>query len=221
MLADDAIDAADAHWTTVFAAALRGEPCRLHGVRRRPVRLKVAAWQAAADSSDLALLAHCIGPTLDIGCGPGRLTEALALTGRLVLGIDVVPEAIRQARFRGIEVLLRDVFEPLPGEGRWNSALLADGNIGIGGNAVALLRRVHGLLAPDGAVVVDLAPPGTGATTRSVRLECAGWFSESFPWAVVGPESVAHLAGQAGFTVAGRYRVARRSFAVLEKTGPP
>jgi SAM-dependent methyltransferase len=165
-----------AHWTTVFAAALRGEPCRLHGVRRRPVRLKVAAWQAAADSSDLALLAHCIGPTLDIGCGPGRLTEALALTGRLVLGIDVVPEAIRQARFRGIEVLLRDVFEPLPGEGRWNSALLADGNIGIGGNAVALLRRVHGLLAPDGAVVVDLAPPGTGATTRSVRLECAGWF---------------------------------------------
>ena len=88
------------------------------------------------------MLAHCVGPTLDVGCGPGRMSAHLAGRGRCVLGIDVVREAVDQTRARGVSALLRDVFAPLPGEGRWDTALLADGNIGIGGDPVALLRRV-------------------------------------------------------------------------------
>lgn len=79
------------------------------------------------------MLAHCVGTTLDIGCGPGRMSQALAARGACVLGIDVVPEAVTLTRARGASALVCDVFAPVLGEGRWDTALLADGNIGIGG----------------------------------------------------------------------------------------
>ena len=125
-----------------FAAAMRGEPCTVHGLEDLPHRLPMTRWAARADAGDAAVLAHCTGPTLDIGCGPGRMSEHLAARGIGVLGIDIVPEAVEQTRARGASALHRDVFDHLPGEGRWVCALLADGNIGIGGDPVALLRRV-------------------------------------------------------------------------------
>ena len=75
----------------VFAEALRGRP--VHGGRagRRPRGAAgPRAGAATPTRADLALLAHCTGRTLDIGCGPGRLTAALAALGHVVLGIDVV-----------------------------------------------------------------------------------------------------------------------------------
>ena len=41
---------------------------------------------------------------------------------------------------RGVTFLERSVFDRVPGAGRWRTALLLDGNIGIGGDPVALLR---------------------------------------------------------------------------------
>ena len=41
----------------------------------------------------------------------------------------------------GGPALVRSVFETLPGEGRWDTVLLMDGNIGIGGDPAALLGR--------------------------------------------------------------------------------
>jgi hypothetical protein len=55
------------------------------------------------------------------------------------------------------------VFGPLPGTGRWRHILLADGNIGIGGDPARLLRRCRHLLAPDGRVHIEAAAPGTPA----------------------------------------------------------
>ena len=60
----------------------------------------------------------------------------------------------------------RSVFQPVPGEGGWDTVLLADGNIGIGGDPVALLTRCRELLAPAGRVLVELDPPGHGAARR-------------------------------------------------------
>jgi SAM-dependent methyltransferase len=114
------------------------------------------AWKAAADVGDLALLGHCVGATLHVGCGPGRMSQTLAAQGAGVMGIDVVPEAVRQTRAGGACALVRDVFGPLPGEGRWDTALLADGNVGIGGDPVMLMRRVRDLLAPGGRAVVEV-----------------------------------------------------------------
>ena len=91
----------------------------------------------------------------------------------MALGIDVVHEAVGQTRARGAAALRRDIFGAVPGEGRWQTALLADGNVGIGGDPVALLRRLRRLLLPGGRVVVEVAPPGVthpvGARDARVR----------------------------------------------------
>src|SRR5262245_20032740 len=54
-------------------------------------------WKAAQDM--LALLAPRKGERiLDLGCGPGQLTNAIAETGAEVVGIDNSPAMIEQAR---------------------------------------------------------------------------------------------------------------------------
>jgi SAM-dependent methyltransferase len=202
----------------LFARALAGEGCRVVGPDRRAVPLPVASWLAHPDQDDLAMVGHCAGPTLDIGCGPGRMTAALARAGRAVLGIDVVPEAVRLALQRGGTALRRDVNEPLPGEGRWPNALLADGNIGIGGDPVQLLRRVRALLAPGGRVVVEVAGPGVPLVTSLLHLDCGGIRSEPFPWSVVGVDEVCWIAGAAGLRVRSVHPHGRRWCAVLESS---
>jgi len=204
-------------WPGVLSEAFRGDPCTVHGMLRTPFTLPVAGWRGRANESDRVVLSHCCGPTLDIGCGPGRMTEELRARGQQALGIDVLPEAVAQAQSRGVAAVTRDVFEPVPGQGRWACALLADGNIGIGGDPVALLQRVWTLLAPGGRVVADLAPPGIGLRTRFVSIRCAGRTSEPFPWSLVGPESLRDIAMSAGFTVVGLHEYVGRWFTVLEK----
>jgi SAM-dependent methyltransferase len=201
---------------SVYTHALQGHPCTVWDGDLAPRPLPTHAWLARADAADRALLAHCHGPTIDIGCGPGRMTEALALDGHPVLGIDVVPEAVRQTRSRGVPALRRSVFDRVPGEGRWQTALLADGNIGIGGDPVALLERAGALLTHDGCVVVDVAPWGAGVVTRHVRLETSHGRSTEFPWTVVGADAIQAVAGAAGLGRATGHRNGDRWWAVVE-----
>ena len=163
------------------------------------------------------MIGYCTDPTLDVGCGPGRMAHALAQRGLRVLGIDILPEAVHRTRTRGVPALCRDVFAALPGEGRWSCVLLADGNIGIGGDPVALLRRCAGLLAPGGRVVADLAPPGAGLTSCTVRLECSGEQVGAFPWSLVDPSSIRDIALAAGLRVTSVADHGGRWSAVLSK----
>jgi SAM-dependent methyltransferase len=199
----------------VFASALRGEACLVVDADGRRGRLPTGTWLRDADGVDRALLELCHGPTVDIGCGPGRMAQALARRGRPVLGIDVVPEAVRLSLGRGVAALLRDVFDPIPGEGRWETALLADGNIGIGGDPVALLERVRQLIAPAGRVVVELGRPGTGVRTRHIRLQSESGRSEIFPWTLVGTDAIAAVAQASGLRLESRHRFGDRWCAVL------
>ena len=165
----------------------------------RVIPLDVTRWRSEPDGVEAALLATVVDPVLDIGCGPGRLTASLAAAGRVVLGIDPSPVALAEARQRGGPVLRRSVFDALPGERRWATALLLDGNIGIGGDPGMLLGRVAELLRPGGQSVVEVEPPGAPTETLTVRLQCLdGAAGPPFPWAQVGADAVPSLAAEAG-----------------------
>ncbi len=201
----------------VFTEALRGHDCHVIGLDGVSVPLPVDQWRRQADVTDRALLACCVGHTLDVGCGPGRMSAHLMGQGHSVLAIDVVEEAVRQARERGVAALHRDVFAPLPGEGRWDTVLLADGNIGIGGNPPALLARAVELVAPGGRVVVDLAPPGFGIRTRTLAIRTPVGTTRPFRWTVVAADAIGPIAATVGLPVCHGHEVAGRCFAVLER----
>lgn len=189
-------------FSDVYSDALRGESCRVRGIFPGDQVLPVRDWVRPVSHADRVLLGHCRGATLDVGCGPGRMSAHLAQCGHVVLGVDIVREAVEQARDRGVAALRRNVFGTLPGEGRWDTVLLADGNIGIGGAPVRLLRRAGELLNGTGRVVCDLAAPGTGIRHHDARLVTDLKRSRPFPWAQVGPEAVGQLAGDAGLRLA-------------------
>jgi SAM-dependent methyltransferase len=198
----------------VFATAFRGHPCVFDGPGVTRLEVPADGWSGSVDGDD-ALLDLCQGPTLDVGCGPGRMTQLLAERGAIVLGIDVVPEAVWQTRYRGVSAHLRDVFEGGPAVGRWRTVLLADGNLGIGGDPVRLLERMGELLVRGGRVVADVAPPGTGLRQGQVRLMAGGLISEPFPWCVVGADAVPELAADVGYSSSTR-EIGTRWVAVLE-----
>jgi SAM-dependent methyltransferase len=207
----------------VFDAALAGRRQRLVRGDGVVLPLAVQRWHDDADADDEWLLARCSGSTLDLGCGPGRLVVALADRGVAALGVDVSVQAVQRCLERGAAVLHRDAFERLPGEGRWQHVVLADGNIGIGGDPVSLLRRCRALLAEGGTVLLELTPgaglwrgtaylesldadePVDGMTVfdalaDGLVLEAGPWF----PWAVLGPHAVDAVAAEAGLAIRAR-----------------
>ncbi len=150
--------------------------------------------------ADSALLDRCTGPTLDVGCGVGRMAAGLAARGVPVLGVDVSPTAVATTIAAGALAVQRNIFGAVPGDGRWRHVLLADGNIGIGGDPVGLLARCAELLTMGGSVLIDLAPPGTGLQVRRVRLQVDRRTSDWFRWAWLGADAVSAVAAQAGLT---------------------
>ncbi|MGI9578831.1 MAG: methyltransferase domain-containing protein [Microthrixaceae bacterium] len=163
------------------------------------IELPVGDWSSVATDAEIAVLAAARPAVIDIGCGPGRVAHALSARGTPAMGIDVSPAAVNHARMSGATALERSVFDPLPAEGRWGTAILFDGNIGIGGDPVALLRRVADLLAPDGLLLVEVGAPGTPTLAQQVRLlvpgEPAGpWFC----WARVSVDSIEEIGLRCG-----------------------
>ena len=178
-------------------------------------------WHDRANAEERDVLASVDGPVIDLGCGPGRLVVSLASRGIPALGVDSSPSAVALARLRGATVLERDLFGPLPGEGRWATALLFDGNVGIGGDPARLLARCRRLLGGRGSVVAEVAPPGLGWRRLTAWFERDGEQSDPFAWAVVGADAIAELAHAAGFRLATLAETASgRWFARLQPAGP-
>ena len=174
-------------------------------------------WLGPLTVEDDAVLARAVGPVLDVGCGPGRHVLALAERGVVALGIDITPAALDVARRRGAPVLGRSVFDRVPGAGRWSTALLLDGNLGIGGHPEALLGRVTSLLAPGGTVLIELEPPGTTPRAELVRLDIDGVGGPWFAWSAVGAEELSAPATAAGLLVEDVWPTGDRWFGALRR----
>jgi SAM-dependent methyltransferase len=211
--------AADLYDVALRAAEEPGERwrwfARYEGGRRHSLAGALGQWVGRADAADRELLDRAEGLVLDAGCGPGRLVAALADQGRAAVGIDTSPFAVALARGLGATAVCRSIFEPLPAEGSWDTVLLADGNIGIGGHPARLLARCRELIPTTGCVLVELDPPGTGLRSTRVRLERGSQRGSWFPWAHVGVDAVAGPAAAAGLEVRTTWERDGRSFAAL------
>ncbi|KQR20277.1 hypothetical protein ASF79_12055 [Agreia sp. Leaf335] len=159
-------------------------------------------WSDDADDIDHSLLRNARGPILDIGCGPGRMVRAAGRLGLVALGLDVSPEVVAMARRGGVAVALGSVFERVPAEGLWGTALLIDGNVGIGGDVAALLVRCRDILAPSGVLIVEVHTDDDRDHAYSATLvDDEGAQSGVFPWAEIGATRLADVARASGYTV--------------------
>jgi SAM-dependent methyltransferase len=198
----------------VFDAALSAPRARLALVLADGAHqpLPLARWHGRATAADLAVLALAEGPVLDVGCGPGRHLEALAARGVPALGLDISAIAVRLARERGVRAVRGSIWTMRPGPGSWRTVLLLDGTIGLDGRPAALLRRVHGLLAPGGSLLVEVAAAGGQGPVRLIGPRGA---SRAFAWAAVGWQQLDRLAAAGGFAVGWRGCLDGRGFARL------
>jgi SAM-dependent methyltransferase len=200
-----------------YEEALRNNrPLALRTADENLFSLDIDRWLGPVDAADLTVLDRCFGPVLDIGCGPGRITAALQQRGVDALGIDIAHIAVSLTRGRGGYALRRNVFWPVPDEGSWATALLLDGNIGIGGEPTRLLRRIADLLAPDGRLIAEIDADATTDVRHSVRFAGTPDGSE-FDWALVGVHALTRYAHLAGLAVTQTWPADGRVFAVLTR----
>lgn len=189
--------------------------------------MPLGRWRAGASPVDARVLDRATGPVLDVGCGPGRHVEELDRRGIPATGVELSPGAARHARARGARVVVGSIFDVAPDPGTWATALLLDGNIGIGGHPHRLLRRVADLLTDDGRVLVEVdaddaiggapGPGDVGDGRLRIRIESDGSASAWFPWARVTAETLAPPAAAAGLVVVESWSDGDRHFCALAR----
>jgi SAM-dependent methyltransferase len=180
------------------------------------IRWHVERWMAPVSKEERALLEFVVPPVLDVGCGPGRHVVALAEKGIVALGVDVSGLAVHAARGAGAAALQRSVFDRIPGAGRWGTALLLDGNVGIGGAPRTLLRRLRGLIRAGGRALVEVAAPGSLTKCVMARIECNGSRTAPFHWALVAADDIGEIGASSGFATRSVWVEGGRWFAQLD-----
>jgi SAM-dependent methyltransferase len=202
----------------LYDRALDGERCWIRRDDGELTNLPVRRWLGGCDADgqfDDAVVGLCCGPTIDLGCGPGRLVTELVRRGVPALGVDQSATAVGLARRSGAPVLRRDVFDTLPATGRWQTVLLADGNVGLGGDPLRVLRRSAELLRRGGRCIAEFESVATGIRTGWVRLESSRTIGPWFRWASVGIDCAAELAEEAGLALTAIHPIGQRVLASL------
>lgn len=201
----------------IFDRLYAGDSVRYEAVDEPVLPLEALRWSGRADEVDQLVVARCRGPVLDLGCGPGRMVQALNEAGIPALGVDMSAVAVRRARSRGALAVQARLAERLPAEGRWSTVLLMDGNIGIGGDVGALLQRCRALVAPGGAIIAEVDSRPALHRTRRVRLTAhGGGGGAELTWTRTGSAAVRRLAGALGLRVVEEWSAGNRAFLSFE-----
>src|SRR4051794_40720828 len=145
----------------LYDRALKGERCWVRHDDGVVAALPVHHWLGGSggdEAFDNAVVRLCAGPTIELGCGPARLVADLIRLGIPALGVDQSKTAIKLARRNGAHALHGDVFQPLPGIGWWQTVILADGNVGLGGEPSRILHRAGELMRRGGRCLTEVDP---------------------------------------------------------------
>ncbi|NQZ06204.1 MAG: class I SAM-dependent methyltransferase [Algicola sp.] len=129
---------------------------------------------------------------MDVGCGEGWLTRALAHKGMDVLGVDVVPQLLEAARCKGAgrfkTIAYEDFSAAVPGEKFdvivCNFSLLGDESV------EHFFKQAHNMINDGGALIVQTIHPVVACADEPYQdgWRAGSWtgFSEQFtdpaPW---------------------------------------
>ena len=153
---------------------------------------------------------HLRAQVLDVGCGPGWLSEYLARCGYWVTGIDVSPDMVRIARERveAIDGPVGDGIEPqaefhamhvreMPWRSRFDAAILYD-TMHHFDDELETLRVIRSTLVPGGLLYLDEGvrpePGSVGEQTLIDEMKAFGTLESPFD-----PDYLAAIVEEAGF----------------------
>ncbi|MEV7391256.1 MULTISPECIES: class I SAM-dependent methyltransferase [unclassified Streptomyces] len=200
-----------------YALALRPGrgPVYLRLVDGRRIRIPVHRWHEQPTAAGTTVLERCVGPVLDVGCGPGRMCRELLSRGVFALGVDIAPHAVALTTVQGGLALCRSVFDRLPAESGWQTVLLIDGNIGIGGDPHSLLHRCGGLMAPAGRLVIEVDPDDIEELCTARFEDLQGHSGAPFPWARLGRRALHRVAEDLALSITDQWTSGHRCFLTL------
>jgi SAM-dependent methyltransferase len=166
---------------------------------------------------------------LDVGCGPGWLSDFLARCGYWVTGVDVSEDMVRIARERiaaieepigpGIEALAEFHAMPvleLPWSDRFDAAILYDAMHHFD-DEVATLRVIRRTLVPGGRIFIHegVRPPEGSAGEQRLISEMEEYGTLESPF---DPEYLVAVLGKAGFTQVTRFAAVDELLDLSERT---
>jgi trans-aconitate methyltransferase len=102
---------------------------------------------------------------LDLGCGDGALTEQLAATGAIVIGVDASEAMVAAARARGLTIHHASATS-LPYENSFD-AVFSNAALHWIRDAESVLRGVNRALKPGGRFVAEMGGQGNIAAIRT------------------------------------------------------
>jgi SAM-dependent methyltransferase len=156
---------------------------------------------------------------LDVGCGPGWMSEWFARCGYWVTGVDISEDMIRIAQER-VSAIEDEIAEGLhvqaefhalpvremPWENRFDAAVLFD-TLHHFDDELETLRVIHRTLAPGGRIYIEegVRPPPGSEAERNLVTEMREYGTLESPF---DPEYLVEVLEQAGFEGITRFAVA-------------
>lgn len=171
----------------------------------------------------------CRGRILDLGAGAGRHALELQRLGFEVTAIDILPQAVRIMRDRGVRDARLGDLDAVSGE-HFDTILLLMHGLGLVGTISGLLvflERIRRVLADGGRILCDSADLGAVMPARAAehRLNGHGYFGEvtfelhygdlvgaPYPWLFADHRTLARSADAADFSCAAVARSDRGAY---------